>query len=741
MTSARWALVSFSRFVRNTQLAITRRPKTVLVAAALTFIASLGPAGKLKTLIVIDDLIDPDFKTYSAMMDLHRDFPNKNNLLLMIKTKNPGEMPTSSELCDLMGWVNQVRFELTGIDKIYSTFGIQIASEKNHNIHFTPVLRNDCGAYSDDIKEAPAVQREMNQISKSAFGAFLSSKNADDILFTFYLQDQTKRSRFGQFDYQMVDKLRDHLETNYLQKHPHLEAVWGGMGTYQYFLKQGYDESMVLNCIAALLTLLLFRLIYGTWKSGLLFQWTLMLSLFAVYGVMGLLDWPIDNLSNVLPTLLMVATLEDFIFLSHFRKTFGMSTKQALRKLMIPSFFTSLSTAIGFGSLYTSHLSILRRFGVECALGAMFEWVAVITLIPALIQVFPRMDRWVTTKHNRIDRFAEKINEVKPRRWLAIASLSVFVFSLLFHSHLNINDAPEEIFSDSHPFSKAIQYLRSSRGWGSEISLVFNHYSHEKVNREILEKIRKSDPLVAAIEDPYATRDELMGDLPTDHRTILQDAWASSPLSSRLVSGDVDRARALLFLRSTDIVQVNALRARIESVCHEECHLAGSLNSYGEFGDQVLSTLLSSLGMSLLQVAILLMILCLALTQRFGFQFIFSSLWGVFALLCFYIIFQIKVFFITSVIASVMVGMAGDNPIQFLFFKKRNREMSDSIKKLAPASFSLVFFMSAVTAVLFLSHLSFLRTLAALVILGLGLMYLGDVFLLKTLLKSKEEGT
>ena len=688
---------------------------------------------------MIDDLIDPDFQTYSSLQSLKKDFPEKNNLLLIIKNKKSGINPTSSELCDLLAWISKVKFEISGIEKIYSTFGIHESRYHDRNISFMPILRPSCGTYENDTLEQAKVNQELKSISRSAYGAFLSSKDANDLLVTFYLSDQKLDPKFGNFNYQMVEVLQNHLQNYYLKQHPEMEAIWGGNGFYQYHLKKGFDESLGLNIISALLMLFLFWLIYGTFKSGFIFQITLLFSTVLVYGIMGIFGWPIDNLSNVLPTLILVSTLEDFVFLSHYRKTLNLSLRASIWKLTLPSFFTSLTTAIGFGSLTTSNLSMVRRFGIECALGALLEWLALILILPALIQFFPKLSNWIQKDSPLINTFANKINHFKPNRFIAYGSLACFAMIFLFHHHLNINDAPDEIFNNNHPVTQSMNYFKNSRGWKFDSSLVFHDYSAKENNLEILERIKASDPLISGIENPYAIRDEIGKNIPAESRNVIENQWDHSPLSSRLVSESSNHARALLFLRSTDIIEINRFRARIEHLCKNACHLAGTLISYGEFGEQVLQTLLSSLFLSLIQVSIILWLLNFLLKQNHGIGIIFASIWGTLALLCFYLVFQVKVFFVTSIIASIVIGIAGDNPIQFMFYKKRRGSLSSGIHGLAPASLTLFILMASTTSVLLFSSLSFLRTMSALMILGLFLMYLGDVYILKCFLKPKTE--
>src|SRR4051812_38919343 len=116
-------LGQFARKLHRVQRFFLGYPRTTLLVALAVMLAAMVPATKLRTLIVIDDLIDPDFRTYASMDTLRKEFPNKNNLLLIAKRKVKGEVPSSSELCDLLAWMNRIPREVEGVERIYSSFG------------------------------------------------------------------------------------------------------------------------------------------------------------------------------------------------------------------------------------------------------------------------------------------------------------------------------------------------------------------------------------------------------------------------------------------------------------------------------------------------------------------------------------------------------------------------------------------------------------------------------------------
>jgi len=108
-------------------------------------------------------------------------------------------------------------------------------------------------------------------------------------------------------------------------------------------------------------------------------------------GALGLAGEPINTLNSILPALVMVVGFTDAVhFMMDIRRgrSQGRSPMDAaavsLRHLFLPCFLTSVTTAIGFGSLAVAQIDVIQRFGVACAVGAMLNFVAVVPLVPLL---------------------------------------------------------------------------------------------------------------------------------------------------------------------------------------------------------------------------------------------------------------------------------------------------------------------------------------------------------------------
>ncbi|MFP6619192.1 MAG: efflux RND transporter permease subunit [Pirellulaceae bacterium] len=176
-----------------------------------------------------------------------------------------------------------------------------------------------------------------------------------------------------------------------------------------------------------------------------------------IVGVMGLVGEKITVITTVLPTLVGVIGLTDAIhmmFEFRHQRRVGRSAREAstntIRYLGIACGLTSLTTAIGFSSLATSHLEIIARFGIACAVGALMVFASVMTLVPLLCGtglVKAQPARLTGKGVGPWTRIAEPLIElVLRRRWLitimgilVAVCLSGFAMRIQPDSHLAEN--------------------------------------------------------------------------------------------------------------------------------------------------------------------------------------------------------------------------------------------------------------------------------------------------------------
>ncbi len=105
---------------------------------------------------------------------------------------------------------------------------------------------------------------------------------------------------------------------------------------------------------------------------------TIVLVSVLILGVLGLFRQKLNMVSAILPSLVLIMCLEDIIFIySHYYDTppSERDIKKTIGHVLVPCFFTSFTTAIGFFSFCTSPMKILKYFGIFAALAVVLEYV------------------------------------------------------------------------------------------------------------------------------------------------------------------------------------------------------------------------------------------------------------------------------------------------------------------------------------------------------------------------------
>lgn len=112
-------------------------------------------------------------------------------------------------------------------------------------------------------------------------------------------------------------------------------------------------------------------------------------------GLLGALGRPLNAMAALYPVLMIIVGTSDVIhimskYIDELRK--GSSKKEAItvtiKEIGLATLLTSLTTAIGFGTLLTSRVDPIRDFGLNAALGVVVAYITVIFFTTSLLSYF-----------------------------------------------------------------------------------------------------------------------------------------------------------------------------------------------------------------------------------------------------------------------------------------------------------------------------------------------------------------
>ncbi len=713
-----------SRFLNFAFVLSLARPKLVLTL--FIFAIALGSLGmlSLRTPLKIQDILDSNSEQARAIGELSATFGLGNTSTLLVQSQKGALTP--AEHCAIQTWIAQLQTTRADLLRVVSTYDLRSSERSDGKLLYPAFLRLRCDG--SDLPDE--ITRSYGKLRNSpALGTFVSpDPRTEDVLVEFDFRNQPRESRFGTFDPGQIQDLRkswnQELETSY----PHLKAHWMGEADFQHAMLEGLGQISLLNLGMIAFLCIAMRALLGTWKSGLLFCLTLVTSVTIIYGAMGTSGAQLDVLTHSLFLMLAVAGLEDFVFIAHALGKRGARWRQEIKALVMPGFFTSLTTAIGFGSLCLSSEPIIQRFGFWAALGTLAEYAAAFWLLPALLQTFPRL-RGLSIPSRAWFRIP-KLERRMPPRFLLYASLLCLPGGFWAISTLETRDAPLLLFPEGHSLRVSARELLRTRGWEAPIDVVFRNGDQSERNKQVLDSLAR-EPGVKAVFSPYAFLDHAKAGHPSLTQALIEREFRSSPELEkwRIHSGE---ARAALYMESSDHLTALRIRDRVQALCPErECWATGSIVAYGEFTKTVPSALFGSFSIS--DILIFLVIIGLAKARRVGgvLPLVVSALWGPAVILCVMRLLDVEINLMTCMFTSVLVGLVGDNAIQFIYSKKDG--LAGGILERGGASIICATLMATACLLFLFSPFAPPRVFGLLLSAGFVASVFGDIWILKLL--------
>ncbi|MFA7274092.1 MAG: MMPL family transporter [Crocinitomicaceae bacterium] len=284
----------------------------------------------------------------------------------------------------------------------------------------------------------------------------------------------------------------------------------------QKFYIETMSTEMVLFVGLSYLLVLFF--LYVAFRSG----WGLLMPQLVLVGtmvwVLGFIGWygePVSIVMSILPSIIFVVAMSDVIhllsrYLDAFRTGIGKfeSIKLTLREVGMATFLTSLTTAVGFFSLYFVNVQPIQVFGLIAGFGVLIAFLLTLVLLPILIYFSPD-PKYI--RSNDQDPFWKKYL-AKWFVWVLKRGRKILLFSLLFvavcgygTSRMQVNNYLMDEISKDEPIKQDFDYLDEHYGGVRPVELAITLKSKDDSfwNATTLKEL---DELEKYLESTYGAR-------------------------------------------------------------------------------------------------------------------------------------------------------------------------------------------------------------------------------------------
>lgn len=269
-------------------------------------------------------------------------------------------------------------------------------------------------------------------------------------------------------------------------------------------------------------------------------------------GLMGFLARPITVLTSFVPIIVLVVGVSDTIHIvSRYRgeRRTGTARHQAIRTsfadLVVPCFYTSLTTAVGFLSLVSTRIEVVVAFGLFTATAVLLTFAFSMTLFPVLLSFGADKPDVRGLEIRWLDRILKSASDIAARpRWRTVALfLAVGAVALIFASQVRINSYMIDDLRDDQPIVRNLRWIER-HGFGVFQLNLFLRQTGE------LELHHPENLAWMARFQRWAERDSLVIKTLglTDFMKPLRQAILDGSDSSRTLPTSVEEAGQLLFL-------------------------------------------------------------------------------------------------------------------------------------------------------------------------------------------------
>ncbi|TDP55021.1 putative RND superfamily exporter protein [Bacteriovorax stolpii] len=693
-------------YLYRTHCAFLKYKKLVSVILFAFIIFSIALGTKTKIAVRTEDFSDQKLPSYQAMRELKEEYSFEDKLTLIINKKTP---LNNQDLCQIQNWLRKEVNTNPDIGGFNSLFNLRIPEYSNGLLFYPQIVESPCEDKVDYVT-----------LKKHPLLTMFSTPELTDFVIHFEINPAEKEFRHGIYDYKALDRIIESAK-----KSLPFEIIPGGTLFFQSSVLSGIEYSNVINIMASVLLFSGYYLFYRSFMGAFALLAVILITNSMIKAGMAYFGHMIDPLSSCIFLMITVSSIEDYILFSFLVFKQKTPFNLAAKKLLLPSFLTSLTTAIGFGSLAVSSNPSIVHFSIWTALGAMFEWAAMFLIIPVFVNLFPSIRKRIDA-HPKPKRIVPvKLITYTPPKVIAVIIALIPLVIVFMYDKANLSYSPYDMFTKTHQVSKFREHLLETRQSEGELSIVFKNMDEDISS--YVEAIKK-DPAVAGVFSEMDIKKEVIL-FPEFLQKLIFEDFKRTDLGKLFIARD--SKRIIAYIKSYDTKDVPVVVSRIQNICGDKCSIKSEIIVSKDYAVGILQTLYDSAVSGFFSIIVLISWLVFTISRKHTVPVLLSTLWASFMLLILVVVFQFKINVVTCVALSVLIGLAGDNAIQFLLLQKDS--LSESVEEVGEASTENFLLMLLLSGTLFFSYFQTPRTLALLMIIGIILMFIGDLWVLNGL--------
>lgn len=444
---------------------------------------------------------------------------------------------------------NEVR-SIEGITEALSLPLAKIALKDTVNKRFVPTA-----LFPDSIK----TQAELDSLLQIANGQkfqinqLSNTKNgATRLIAPMHRDYANSAKRIG-----VVDKLRAYGDS--FTKDTGIQLHYAGLPFVRTVMAtQVKAELSMFLYLSALVTGLIMLLFFRSVRAVIFSMIMIGVMVVWVMGTIKLLGYKISLLSGLIPPVIVTIGITNAIYLLNKyhlefvkRKNKTEAIRAVVLKMGLATFLTNLTVAIGFLTLLSTDIMVLREFGIVAGLNIIALFVVTLVMIPGMLSWMPEPN----SKHLRhldfklLGDFVKFVDLIvhRHRAYIYIATAVITVVSVIGISRLySVSYMVDDIPEDS-PLKRDLKFLEENFSGFMPLEMVVDVKAGRKKPLQDLRIMRAVDEFEQSLDSITVTATPIS--VVSLVKTAKQAYHNNNPSRYQLPSSPTDAAFVLRYLR------------------------------------------------------------------------------------------------------------------------------------------------------------------------------------------------
>ncbi len=389
--------------------------KGIMVLLAIA--VAVGGAQTLR-LLTVDNSLGIWFlesnKDYQEYLQFQDEQGSDELVIAMIPTEDALVENHVAKLRELHQKIDSLPY----VDTSFSLANAKYPIYSNRKIYYRNIYKTDRNRENIEkiLDDLPALSRQLI---------------SEDKRFSFFYLRLIPANQIEQRS-QMIGHLKGIIESTVGESHISGAPVLG-----EAFNETIYGESIffAVFSVAVILGLLLFLLPH--WHYVPIALLAIILPVSITFGLMTSMGYSLNLISMLIPTILMIYSVSDFIHIVNIyhlhrkenpQQTRTEQIKIALQKSLKPCFYTTLTTIIGYLALVLSPLPAFKIMGMFTFVGLMLAFCLVYVIAAIGFSFLNEKSLHANVKKINISAITQKINYWTTHRNGAVLGIGVLVF-------------------------------------------------------------------------------------------------------------------------------------------------------------------------------------------------------------------------------------------------------------------------------------------------------------------------